>query len=254
MSFINFKNKIVVISGGGTGIGLEIARSFLKSKARVIILGRRKDILQKGIEQLTNELNIPKDKVMSFVCDMSKEDSLEKTFKEIKLIFKKIDVLVNNSSTWSLGKVSELNIKDIDYHFDNIFKSVVLGTKFSLDLFDNNGAIINIGSFSGVLPMKSGSIYSALKSAVMTFTRSSAQELGSKGIRVNCIIPGVIRTPMTSKYIDDNFEKIIKPIALNRIGNARDIANVVLFLSSDYSSYITGTSLEVSGGKYLTQL
>ena len=88
----------------------------------------------------------------------------------------------------------------------------------------------------------------------MTFTRSSAQELGGKGIRVNCIIPGVIRTPMTSKYIDDNFEKIIKPIALNRIGNAKDIANVVLFLSSDYSSYITGASLEVSGGKYLTQL
>ena len=77
--------------------------------------------------------------------------------------------------------------------------------------------------------MKNGSIYSALKSSIITFTRSSAQEFGIHNIRVNCIIPGVIRTPMTTKYIDENLNKIIKPIALNRIGKTTDVANAALF-------------------------
>ena len=79
-------------------------------------------------------------------------------------------------------------------------------------------------------------------------------ELGKLGIRVNCIIPGVIRTPMTSQYIDDNYEKIIKPIALERAGSCEEVANGVLFLCSDLASYITGAILGITGGKYITQI
>ena len=118
----------------------------------------------------------------------------------------------------------------------------------------NEGVIINIGSFAGILPMKNSSIYSSLKSAVHTFTKSSASELGIKGIRVNCIIPGVIRTPMTSKYIDDNYNQIIKPISLKNIGTTMDIANAVIFLCSNKAKYITGAMLEVTGGKFSSQL
>jgi len=118
----------------------------------------------------------------------------------------------------------------------------------------SKGVIINLGSFAGVLPMKNASIYSLLKSSINAFTKSSASELASKDIRVNCIIPGVVRTPMTSKYIDENYNKIIKPIAMERVGDPSEIANAILFLCSDLASYITGTTLEVTGGKYLTQL
>tara|TARA_Y100001958_G_scaffold153556_1_gene141225 strand:+ start:1292 stop:2056 length:765 start_codon:yes stop_codon:yes gene_type:complete len=254
MKKINFKNKTVVISGGGTGIGYQIAKSFLEAQAKVIILGRRKEVLQKSIDKLIKETKISESMAFYFKCDMSDQKSLSKISKEIKSKFKHIDIMINNSSTWSLEKISEMNINEIDYHFNNIFKSVILGTKFSSKLFGDSGSIINIGSFSGLLPMKNGSIYSALKSSIITFTRSSAQEFGSNDIRVNCIIPGVIRTPMTTKYIDENLNKIIEPIALNRIGKTTDVANATLFLSSDLSSYISGAVLEVTGGKYLTQL
>lgn len=251
---INFKNKIIIISGGGTGIGLQIAKSFLEAQAKVIILGRRKNILQKSTNNLTKELKLSKNRVACFECNMSVEESVSRVFKEIKSKFKYIDVMVNNSSTWSLDRINELKDETIDYHFNNIFKSTVLGTKFSLNLFGKTGSIINVGSFSGIMPMKNGSVYSALKSSIISFTRSSAEEYGDKNIRVNCLIPGVIRTPMTTKYIDENLNKIIEPIALNRIGKTEDVAHAVLFLASNLSSYITGSSLEVTGGKYLTQL
>ena len=168
-------------------------------------------------------------------------------------MFQDIDILINNCGTWSLGPISELKNSEIDAHYNNILKSTILGTKFASAYLGESGVIINVGSFAGILPMRNASIYSSFKSAINVFTRSSATELGKLGIRVNCITPGVIRTPMTSQYIDDNYDKIIEPIALGRVGSCEEVANAVLFLCSDLASYITGTVLEITGGKYMTQ-
>jgi 3-oxoacyl-[acyl-carrier protein] reductase len=117
-----------------------------------------------------------------------------------------------------------------------------------------SGVIINIGSFAGIIPMKNASLYSSYKSSINSFTKSAATELADLNIRVNCVIPGVIRTSMTSDYIDDNYDKLISAIPLNRIGTTEEVANTVLFLCSDMASYITGAILEVTGGKYITQI
>ena len=117
----------------------------------------------------------------------------------------------------------------------------------------NGGVIINVGSFAGKIPIKNSSLYSALKSAICSFTMSAAFELAKKNIRVNCLVPGVIRTPMTSEYIDEKGTKLTNNIALNRIGTLEDISHSIGFLASENSSYITGVTLEVTGGKLIVQ-
>lgn len=253
MKLFDFTEKSVIVTGGGTGIGLEISKLFIDCGAKVTIVGRREEILEKALSEITKSRPELNDNVIILTCDMANEDSVNKLFKTVKSTFNNIHILINNCGTWSLESIKTLQASKIDFHFDNILKSTILGTKLASKYLDESGVIINIGSFASILPMKNGSIYSSLKSAINTFTKSSAAELGNKGIRVNCIIPGVIRTPMTAKYIDDNYKKIIEPISLGRVGSCAEVANGVLFMCSELASYITGTTLEITGGKYITQ-
>ena len=253
MSSFDFTDKTVIVTGGGTGIGFEIANSFVSCGAKVIIVGRRKEILEKALLQMKKKIPKSEDNIISLTCDMSNEQSVNDLFQTVQSTFNNIDILINNCGTLSMGSINELKDSEIDAHFNNILKSTILGAKFASEYLGEFGSIVNVGSFAGILPMKNASIYSSFKSAINVFTKSSATELGKLGIRVNCITPGVIRTPMTSQYIDDNYDKIIEPIALGRVGSCEEVANTVLFLCSDLASYITGTVLEITGGKYMTQ-
>ena len=254
MSKFNFSNKTIIISGGGTGIGFSIASAFVAHGANVVITGRRENVLKKAISQIKEDSSLSEKNMIYYKCDMSDEKSVSELFQMVKEKFNKIDIVVNNCGAWRLQKIQDINEDDIEYHFNNNFKATILGTKFSSIFCEKSGSIINIGSFSGILPMKNGSLYSSFKNAVISYTRSSAKELGKSGLRVNCVVPGVIRTPMTSQYIDKNHDKLIEPIALGRIGTCEEVANTVLFLCSDMASYISGGIIEVTGGKYLTQL
>ena len=253
MNIFNFSNKSVIVSGGGTGIGFEIAKSFVLCGAKVTIIGRRKEVLEKALLQIKKKIPKSDENIVSLSCDMSNDQSVSDLFQTVQSTFKNIDILINNCGTWSLEPINELSEGVIENHFNNIYKSTILGTKYAARYMSKGGIITNIGSFAGILPMKNASIYSSLKTAINTFTKSSASELGQKGIRVNCVVPGVIRTPMTSKYIDDNYNKIIKPIALGRVGECDEVASGVLFLCSELANYITGSVLEITGGKYLIQ-
>ncbi len=187
-------------------------------------------------------------------CDMSELSSVEKVASNTLQQFGKLDILVNNSSVWSAKQIVNITEDEITYSFENILKSIIIGTQVAANSMKKSGVIINIGSFAGIMPMKNASLYSSFKSSINSFTKSAASELSSLNIRVNCVIPGVIRTSMTSDYIDDNYDKLISTIPLNRIGTTEEVANSVLFLCSDMATYITGAILEVTGGKYITQL
>ena len=254
MNSFNFSDKTVIITGGGTGIGYEIAKSFLNSGSNVAIIGRRNDVLDGSCVQIKKEIPGSDEKIIAISCDMSDELSVGNMFRTIHSTYQYIDILINNCGTWTLDMISELENDEIDKQYNNILKSTILGTKYAAKYMNKGGVIINIGSFAGILSMKNASLYSSFKSAINTFTKSSAQELGDNNIRVNCVVPGVIRTPMTSQYIDDNYNKIIKPISLGRVGSCEEVANGVLFMCSDLASYITGAILEITGGKYTTQL
>ena len=251
---LNFSKKVVLVSGGGAGIGLTIAKSFLVSGANVVITGRREEVLEKASQTLVKELG-DIDKRFTFMsCDMSELSSVENVASNTLKQFGKLDILVNNSGVWSTKKIVDISEDEITYNFENILKSTIIGTQVAANSMEKNGVIINIGSFAGIMPMKNASLYSSFKSSINSFTKSAATELASLNIRVNCVMPGVIRTSMTSDYIDDNYDKLISTIPLNRIGTTEEVANSVLFLCSDMATYITGAILEVTGGKYITQL
>ena len=254
MGNFDFSGKGVIVTGGGSGLGFVIARSFVECGAGVVIVGRRRDVLDKAVKELENKIQDSSGSIASVQADMSTAADVDRLFREAVELLPGVDVLVNGAGSWSLHPLPDLKEDEIDRLFQNNYKSVVLGTQAAARHLNKGGAVINFGSFAGQMAMKDSSLYSSLKTAVASFTKSAASELAINNIRVNCVIPGVIRTPMTSDYIDENLERILAPIPMKRVGSEDEVANGVLFLASDLASYITGTSLEITGGKYSTQL
>tara|TARA_Y100001936_G_scaffold249538_1_gene300083 strand:+ start:1001 stop:1756 length:756 start_codon:yes stop_codon:yes gene_type:complete len=249
----NFSEKNIVITGGGTGIGFEIALSFFKAKANVMIAGRREKVLREAVDKIKKMAPNHNGNLFYFECDMSKEKEVKNLFSTASDKFSNINILINNCSSWTLEPISDLEINNVKDHINNVYLSTIISTKHGSLNLSEGGSIINISSFSSIIPMKDGSIYSSLKSGINNFTKSSASELANKNIRVNSIIPGVIKTPMTSKYIDKNYKQIVSKISLGRVGTCNEVASVALFLCSDFASYVNGASIEVTGGKFLTQ-
>ncbi|MDB3994420.1 SDR family oxidoreductase [Gammaproteobacteria bacterium] len=247
---MNFDNKLTLIAGGNSGIGLEIARGFYESGSDVIILGRNN---RKNLEAIEDIKKNNKQKLLkSYVCDLSKEMKFYEVAKNIYKNYGRIDNFINCVGLWKVSPISKVTALGIKEMHDNNFLPLVLGTKI-ISSFMSKGSIVNLSSFAYLMPMKEGSIYSSYKAAAVTFTKSAADELSHKGIRVNIVTPGVIDTPMTRSHIEKNKSELIRPISLNRIGLPSEIVGPVLFLCSNDSSYITGENIIISGGKYITQ-
>ena len=251
---MNLSNKTVIVTGGGTGIGLEIVKAYLDEGANVVLCGRRNKILNESIETLTKTNEKYIGRLFAVKSDMSREKEVINLFKQAKEKFSSIYTLINNAGVWSETSLLQCTTEEIDSMFNNNLKSTILGTKIAGGELEESGSVINIGSFAGVMPINLASLYSTYKAAIIQFTKSAASELAEKNIRVNCVIPGVVRTPMTDDYINRNYDRLIKPISLKRLGTPQEIAAGILFLSAEKASYITGISLEITGGKYLTQL
>ena len=252
----NFKNKTVLITGGATGIGLEIASTLFKINSNIIICSRDNKKFNKAKDYIYKNNPKSSGELYFFKCNMSSEAEVIKLLECIKEKTKTVDILINNCSTWFLSPILELKISDLDNAYHNILKSAIIGTKvIGNEMKKNlrNNSIINISSFAGIMSQKDGSIYGCFKAAIIHFTKSAASELSKYNIRVNCITPGVIKTSMTSNYIKNKKEKILEPIALNSLGEGQDIANGVIFLSSNYANYISGENLSITGGKYIVQ-
>ncbi len=251
---MSLANKNVIITGGGSGLGYEFTKAFLEVGSNVTICGRRESIIVKSTETILKLNTGFKDKLISIKADMSQEKDVISLFKGAKEKFGSVDILINNAGVWGEKKIKNINSNEMDDFYSNNLKSVMLGTKIADQFLSGGGSIINIGSFAGILSIKSASLYSTFKAAIGHFTKSAAYEFAKKNIRVNCVIPGVIETPMTKDYINEHFKRLIQPIALNRLGKPNEVAAGVLFLCSDSASYITGINLEITGGKYLNQL
>lgn len=247
---MNQKNKLTVVAGGNSGIGFEIAKGFSSEGSKVIILGRNKNKNQKALAKLSKESEL--EVIEAYECDLSKEKKLLTVSKKIVRKYGKIDNFVNSVGLWKVKPITKLKKEEIDEMHENNFLPIVLGCKV-MPSFMSKGSIVNLSSFSSIMPMQEGSIYSSYKSAAITFTKSAAAELSKEGIRVNIVTPGVIETPMTSNYINKNRTKLLKPISLNRIGEPKDVVGPVLFLCSNLASYITGENIIISGGKYIIQ-
>lgn len=244
---MKLENKVAVITGGNSGIGLATAKEFIEQGAHVYITGRRKEQLDEAVKQLGSG-------VTAVQSDVSNLEDIDKLIAEVKGKHGKIDVLVSNvgiAHFEPLGYISEES-------FDQLFSTNVKGTVFlvqkALPLMSTGGSIILTGSVHGSKGTPAMSVYSATKAAVRNLARSWALDLKGTGIRVNVLSPGATSTENVVKNLNaiGQFEAISEGIALQsplgRFAEPHEVAKAALFLASDDSTFTTGSELFVDGG------
>jgi len=242
----NLANKKVIITGATGGIGDAITKSFVDNNAKVLATGTNKDKLN----QLSNTYN----NILTLRFDISKHEEIEKFLDDASnMLGGNPDILVNNAGITRDNLSLRMSEKEWKEVLNLNLTSTFLICKYSLKKMLKNkyGKIVNITSVVGHTGNVGQANYAASKSGIIGFTKSLALEYAKKNININCISPGFIETNMTAK-IDPKFkELIISKIPSNRLGAPEDVANVVMFLSSDLANYITGETIHVNGGMYL---
>ncbi len=240
-------SKVAFITGGTRGIGKQIAITLAKEGYDIAINYRKENEDLKDTKQKIEMQNV---KCFTVQGDVSNFDDAERMVKEILEKFNKIDVLVNNAGITKDMLLMRMKKEDFESVIDvnlvgtfNITKNVI-----PCMMKNRNGRIINVSSVVGISGNAGQSNYSASKAGIIGFTKSLAKEVGSRNILVNAVAPGFIETQMTDILKDELKEEIIKTIPLRKMGTVQDVANVVKFLASDDSSYITGQVINIDGG------
>ena len=243
----SMENKVAVVTGGGKGIGLGIAKAFAGQGAKVVIAGRHEDILKKACEETEGLYYV--------VADITKSENVSKIISYVKDNFKRLDVLVNNAGWCPVKPITEITMKDYEAAFDLDVRALVDMTIQSLDLLkESRGNIINMSSIGANHPGPNLSMYVGAKAAVENFTKVWAAELAPYGIRVNAIAPGAIETDiwnvpgLTEEESRKHFERTTANIPMKRMGQPEEIGRGALFLADDENSYITGSILTIDGG------
>lgn len=244
---MKFKDKTVLITGASRGIGKAIAIAYGELGANVVINYAHS---QAKAEALVKEIESLGAKAVALQADVADFTQAEKLVNETIEVFGKIDVLINNSGITKDQLMLRMNEADFDQVINVNLKGTWNMCKHITRHFLKNrsGSIINISSVVGLIGNPGQANYVASKAGIIGLTKSLAKEFGSRGVRVNAIAPGFIQTEMTDALPDDVKAAYLKQIPLNRLGDAKDIAQACLFLSSEYASYITGQVLSVNGG------
>ena len=233
------KKRNIFISGASRGIGKSMAKHFAKSNFNVVGTSRNNFKFDDDLENL-----------LPIKLDVTSRNDVKDCFDELKSKNLLPDILINNAGITA----DQLFLRMSDDDWDNVINTNLTGTFNLTKIFLKNmiknkfGRIINISSISGLMGNPGQVNYSSSKAALNGFTKSLAKEVGSRNITVNCVAPGFIDTDMTS-YIEENERnKILKKIPLNKFGSPEDISKLVMFLISDEASYITGQTISIDGG------
>ena len=247
MPYRSLENKIAIITGGSRGIGKAIAMKLGKLGASIVLNYRsNNDVLKSTIKEL-EELNI---NVIAVQADISDYKECEKMMKIAVDNFNTIDILVNNAGITADNLILRMREEEFDKVIETNLKGTFNCVKHCSPIMIKKryGKIINISSVVGITGNVGQCNYAAAKAGVIGFTKSLAKELASRSINVNAIAPGFIETDMTNTLSDKAKDKIIGNIPLKRIGKVEEIAELVGFLASDSSSYITGQVINIDGG------
>ncbi|MBC3535944.1 SDR family NAD(P)-dependent oxidoreductase [Megasphaera hominis] len=248
---LGLKDKVVVITGGTAGIGEACALAFSREGAHVAVCGRT----QKRIAAFKERCAQAGADVFVKQADAGQAEELQAFADAVVSRFGTIDVWINNAGINVGKRLMEITPEDWQQTVAVNLSGVLFGTQIAARAMgEKGGVILNASSFASLIPSVGGTMYGATKAAVSNMTKTMAAELAPQHIRVNAYIPGIIDTPMNAERIaDDANHALINAIALHRVGTADEMAQALVFLASDQASYITGTAIEVSGGKYAVQ-
>ncbi len=237
------RDRVALITGGTSGIGLSTAELFLREGARVAIVGRSEDKGRRALERLKRL-----GEVTFHRGDVSKEEDAERVVGEVVSRYNSIDVLVNAAGVFVGAPLDSMSIEDWDRAVAVNLRGTFLMTRFSLPHMGE--AIVNVSSTAGISPYPNGTAYCSAKAAVIAFSRSLALELAGRGIRVNVVAPGLTDTPMLRGIArsEERMREFSSLVPLGRIASPEEVAEAILFLASPRSSYITGQVLVVDGG------
>lgn len=243
---MKLKDKVCIVTGGSRGLGFATALKFAEEGARVSIC----DVNEEGLNNAVQEIKKVNTEVMSFIVDVTNKDAIENMVKTNMDKYGRVDVLVNNAGILMDAQLHKMTEEQFDKVIDVNLKGTYLCTRAVVDIMreQESGAIINLSSLAGVYGNFGQTNYAATKAGVVGFTKTWAKELGRKGIRTNCIAPGLIESEMMRKLPENVLKAMEKMIPLQRLGNPEEIANVAAFLASDEASYVNGVTIEVSGG------
>jgi 3-oxoacyl-[acyl-carrier protein] reductase len=243
------QGQVAVVTGASKGIGAAIAEHLAAAGAAVVVNYASS---KAGAEAVVQRIRQADGKAVAVQADVSKLEDVRRLFAETKKTFGKLDILVNNAGIYEFAPLEAISPEHFHKHFDLNVLGLLLTTREAVKLFGPaGGSIINMSSFAATSAPPQTSVYSATKAAVNAITKSLAQELGPRKIRVNAVNPGVIETEGLhgAGIAGSDFERQAAAQApLGRIGRPEDIAPAVVFLASADSAYITGETLYISGG------
>ena len=242
-----FKDKVVVISGGNSGIGLAAVKGFLNEGAKVVFSGRRQEALDEVSKNLSGDFK-------TVLADQSKLEDNKKLIDDAVATYGKIDVLFVNAGVAFFMPTDQIDENHFDTQFDINIKGPAFLVKNSIPNLNDGGTIIFNTSIVHQKGFNGGAVYSATKGALRAYARVLTTELAPRGIRVNSVAPGPIGTPIYDKMgmpeeaVNEMGQSFAESVPLKRFGEPQEIAEPVLFLASEAASYVNGIELSVDGG------
>ena len=242
------EGKTAVVTGGAQGIGLEIARTFIAEGARVVLGDINDEAGAAAVAELGGE-----DKARYVRCDVRDGQAVEAMVDAAEEAFGPLGVFVNNAGVTRDATMRKMTEQQFDDIIAIHLKGSWNGTRAAAARMreHGSGAIVNISSISGKVGLVGQTNYSAAKAGIVGLTKAAAKEVAFKGVRVNAVQPGLIRTAMTLAMPQRIWDEKMEEIPMGRAAEPSEVAQVVLFLASDMSSYMTGTVLEVTGGRHI---
>ncbi len=241
--------KVTLVTGASRGIGKGIAVELGKNGARVIGTATS----EQGANNITDYLKQEGIDGMGMVLDVCNVESIDQCMSAINEKFGNIDILVNNAGITRDTLLMRMKLEQWEEVYETNLRSVFLLSKACLRgmMKSRAGRIINISSVVGATGNPGQANYASTKAGMVGFTKSLAREVANRGVTVNCVAPGFIRTDMTDELTDDQKQQILAGVPMGKLGEVEDIARAVKFLASDDSAYITGQTMHINGGMYM---
>jgi 3-oxoacyl-[acyl-carrier protein] reductase len=236
--------RVAVITGAGQGIGREIARSLHAFGAKVVLVDIDGDAAKRAAEEVGG---------LGLACDVTSEEQVRAVVSDTMAQFGRLDVFVNNAGVTRDASLKKMTVDQFDTVITVHLRGTWLGVREASAAMREakTGSIVNISSLSGKSGNPGQTNYSAAKAGIVGLTKAAAKELAHHNVRVNAVQPGLIRTPMTAAMPPEVFAEREAAVPMKRAGEPAEVAGAVVFLASDLASYITGTVIEVGGGRYI---